>query len=170
MNPRRTRICLVTLLLLTFANLAPAQAIPAAGAPVLPSDGIDGAGYRIHQTIELGYRVSDTTGSNAMYYPLVDLHGGPRVLEQSLSVQSIEHQGVLCSTISSSPVSAGAVTRTMACACVSTGTIGTTSAETSAATRTISTTTCWPTRSILPLRTPTCRFLSLHTLLRPPGA
>ena len=53
------------------------------GAPSKPREanpwreGFEGAGYRIHQAIELGYRVTDTTGSNAMYETLVDLHTGP---------------------------------------------------------------------------------------------
>ena len=63
--------------------------------PSIPSDGIESGGYRVHQSIEPGHRVSDTTGSDAMYDTLVNLHGGPRVLEQSLYMQSIEHEGVL---------------------------------------------------------------------------
>lgn len=45
--------------------------------------------------MELGVRVSDPTGSAAMYDTLVDLHSGPRVLDQMLSMRSENHQGVL---------------------------------------------------------------------------
>jgi hypothetical protein len=104
-----SRICIIPICLLAIAEVALGQertsgtvAPSATGVtgqtPFLPSvasDGLESGGYRIHQSVELGYRVSDTTGSNAMYDTLVNLHGGPRMLEQGLSMQSIEHQGVL---------------------------------------------------------------------------
>jgi hypothetical protein len=105
------RICLVALCLIALTNVALGQeesggrggAVPAViGGRIntsflstIPPDGLESGGYRIHQSMELGYRVSEITGSNAMYETLVDQHGGPRMLEQSLSMQSIEHQGVL---------------------------------------------------------------------------
>ncbi len=107
-----SRICFITLILFTLANVAIAQqkklkkegeggAVPGMTAgtttsflPTIP-DGLESGGYHIHQSIELGYRASDTTGSDAMYDTLVDQHGGPRILEQSLSMQSVEHQGML---------------------------------------------------------------------------
>jgi hypothetical protein len=49
----------------------------------------------IHQSMEFGYRVSDITGSEQMYNTLVDLRTGPRFLEQSLSMQSQMHDGLL---------------------------------------------------------------------------
>ena len=52
-------------------------------------------GYLIHQSMEIGYRVSDVTGSVPMYNTLVDLRSGPRFLEQSLSMQSQNHDGLL---------------------------------------------------------------------------
>jgi hypothetical protein len=52
-------------------------------------------GYVIHQSVEIGYRVSDVTGSDQMYNTLVDLRTGPRFLEQSLSMQSQNHDGLL---------------------------------------------------------------------------
>ena len=45
--------------------------------------------------MEFGYRVSDITGSVQMYNTLVDLRTGPRFLEQSLSMQSQNHDGLL---------------------------------------------------------------------------
>ena len=52
-------------------------------------------GYVIHQSIEIGYRSSDVAGSVQMYNSLVDLRTGPRFLEQSLSMQSQNHDGLL---------------------------------------------------------------------------
>ena len=52
-------------------------------------------GYVIHQSVEIGYRVSDVTGSVQMYNTLVDLRTGPRFLDQSLSMQSQTHDGLL---------------------------------------------------------------------------
>jgi hypothetical protein len=80
--------------LLVRAPLVRAQggAIPAAGGT---TPEVVTGGYVIHQSIDLGVRVSDTTGSNAMYNTLVDLHTGPRVLDQMLSMRSENHQGIL---------------------------------------------------------------------------
>jgi hypothetical protein len=58
-------------------------------------EGWEGSGYVIHQSIEIGYRESDITGSEQMYNTLVDLRTGPRFLEQSLSMQSQNHDSLL---------------------------------------------------------------------------
>ncbi|HUM05636.1 MAG TPA: hypothetical protein VLT90_09250 [Terriglobales bacterium] len=52
-------------------------------------------GYRVHQSIEAGYRFSDVTGNESMYDTLINLHEGPRIFEQTLSMRSEKHQGVL---------------------------------------------------------------------------
>jgi hypothetical protein len=70
---------------------APATAAPAPAAPEV----VERGGYVIHQSIEIGYRVSDVTGSEQMYNSLVDLRGGPRFLDQTLSMQSQTHVGGL---------------------------------------------------------------------------
>ena len=49
----------------------------------------------IHQSMEIGYRVSDVTGSEQMYNSLVNQRSGPRLLEQNLSMQSQTHVGGL---------------------------------------------------------------------------
>jgi hypothetical protein len=56
---------------------------------------VERGGYVIHQSAEIGYRVSDLTGSEQMYNSLVNLRTGPRFLEQSLSMQSQTHDGLL---------------------------------------------------------------------------
>jgi hypothetical protein len=65
-------------------------------------EGIERGGYRIQQSVELGFRVSDLTGSAPMYDTLVNLETGPRILEQSLSMQSLNHDGLFDSLTASS--------------------------------------------------------------------
>ncbi len=67
---------------------------PAPAAPAEP-DGVTRGGYQIHQSVELGYRTTDVTGSGDMYDTLVNLQTGPRILDQSLTMQSVDHQGLL---------------------------------------------------------------------------
>ncbi|MGA8299594.1 MAG: hypothetical protein WB817_08915 [Terriglobales bacterium] len=69
------------------ANPTPAQ-------PTEP-DGTIRGGYLIHSSIEAGYRSNEVTGSGAMYDTLVNLQTGPRILDQTLSMHSIDHQGLL---------------------------------------------------------------------------
>jgi hypothetical protein len=57
--------------------------------------GVIRGGYLIHQSIELGYRSSDVSGSGDMYDTLVNLQTGPRLLDQTLMMQSVDHQGLL---------------------------------------------------------------------------
>jgi hypothetical protein len=63
-------------------------------APPVP-DGIESGGYRIHSSFDLGYRSNFVTGSEDMYDTLVNLQTGPRFLDQTLSMQSLKHQGLL---------------------------------------------------------------------------
>lgn len=46
-------------------------------------------GYSIHQSVELGGRIVDTSGSGEMYNTLVDLRSGPRVLSESLDMHAV---------------------------------------------------------------------------------
>ena len=67
---------------------------PAPTAPAEP-DGVTSGGYQIHSSIELGYRSNYVTGSEDMYDTLVNLQTGPRILDQTLSMQALDHQGLL---------------------------------------------------------------------------
>ena len=58
-----------------------------------PPEAWEHGGYVIHQSVEIGYRASDVTGSQQMYNSLVDQQSGPRFLDQSLSMQSQTHEG-----------------------------------------------------------------------------
>src|ERR1039458_7423178 len=46
-------------------------------------------GYTIHQSVDLGVRVVDTSGSSGMYDTLVNLQSGPRILGQTLDMHSV---------------------------------------------------------------------------------
>ena len=54
------------------------------------------------QSIEVGGRFNDTTGSQAMYNTLVNYQSGPRILEQSLSMQSTTRTGIFDSLTATS--------------------------------------------------------------------
>jgi len=82
----------IAIVLVPWALMA--QQSGTAGSDPQPGEVVRG-GYEIHQSIEAGYRFQDQTGSDAMYGTLVDLHQGPRVLEQTLSMRAEENQGVL---------------------------------------------------------------------------
>ena len=88
---RTKRILLIWGLLSLAAAAQTANSSPSSGPP----EGWEGAGYTIHQSTEIGYRVSDLSGSEQMYNTLVNLRQGPRFLDQSLSMQSQNHDGVL---------------------------------------------------------------------------
>jgi hypothetical protein len=51
--------------------------------------------YVVTQSIELGNRMTEVRGNHDVYETMVDLHGGPRLLEQSLNMRSINHAGSL---------------------------------------------------------------------------
>jgi hypothetical protein len=69
---------------------------PGAGQnPSGEPEGVTSGGYLIHSSVELGYRSNSVTGSGDMYDTLVNLQTGPRFLDQTLSMQSLDHQGVL---------------------------------------------------------------------------
>ncbi len=72
-----------------------AQTPSPAPNPSAEPEGVTSGGYLIHSSVEVGYRSSDVTGSGDMYDTLVNQHTGPRFLDQSLSMQSLDHQGVL---------------------------------------------------------------------------
>src|ERR1035437_4839845 len=46
-------------------------------------------GYAIHQSVDLGVRVVDSSGSGAMYDTLVNLQSGPRILSQTLDMHAV---------------------------------------------------------------------------------
>jgi hypothetical protein len=72
-------------------GLALAPFLIAASAPAQdpPPKETTADGYTIHQSIDLGVRVADTSGSSGMYDTLVNLQTGPRVLGQTLDMHAV---------------------------------------------------------------------------------
>src|ERR1700757_131384 len=82
---------------LLLTGSAAAQNPPAAtdaSSSSSDSEGKEIGGFRVTQSIEIGGRISEVSGSQAMYDTLLNYQSGARVLEQSLTMQSISHQDV----------------------------------------------------------------------------
>src|ERR1700754_2242700 len=90
----RIALILMIVVLWSFSSRAQTPGSGTSQAPAAP-EAIERGGYVIHQSVEIGYRASDLTGSEQMYNSLVDQRTGPRFLEQSLSMQSQTHVGGL---------------------------------------------------------------------------
>jgi len=82
--------------------LSPALVLAQAGAagtpptgPAAAAEGKEISDYHVEQSIELGYRFSEVRGSGAMYDTFLNQHEGPRFLDQTLSVHSLNNTGVL---------------------------------------------------------------------------
>lgn len=84
---------LATVALLALTAIAQNQG-NANQSPSQP-EGWETSGYVVHQSVEIGYRATDVTGSRQMYNTLVNLRTGPRLLDQSLTMQSQDHNGPL---------------------------------------------------------------------------
>ncbi len=83
------------LLLATAISAQNPQAPASPPSPPPSSDeGKEIGGFRVTQSIELGGRINTVTGSQAMYDTLVDQQSGARILEQSLTMQSLTHQDI----------------------------------------------------------------------------
>jgi hypothetical protein len=99
MLTRAMIVCILMMLSLSSSETLLAQtptASPAPSpAPPAEPDDVTRGGYQIHSSIELGYRSNDVTGSGDMYDTLVNLQTGPRILDQTLTMQSVDHQGLL---------------------------------------------------------------------------
>jgi hypothetical protein len=65
-------------------NPTPAVPLPATETQVAAPDG-----YAIHQTVDLGGRISGITGSDAMYSTMVNLQSGPRVLGETFDMHAL---------------------------------------------------------------------------------
>jgi hypothetical protein len=93
----RTMAAMVMALATTVGVAQTAQQTP---GTALPQPGeeeptVSYGGYQVQQSIEFGGRISDVTGSNSMFNTFINQHSGPRLFEQTLSMQSINHTGTL---------------------------------------------------------------------------
>ncbi len=93
----RTSTCVAWtfILLASFAGFLCAQSPGTGQSASAEPEGLSRGGYLVHSSVEVGYRSNDVTGSGDMYDTLVNLQSGPRFLDQSLSMQSLTHQGTL---------------------------------------------------------------------------
>ena len=72
--------------------------LPSAGwaqSSTAAAEGVENGNYNYQGSIELGYRFVDTHGSGAVYDTFVNQQQGPRLFEQTLSMRSLNHEGVL---------------------------------------------------------------------------
>jgi hypothetical protein len=58
-------------------------------------EGVDNGNYHYQGSFELGYRFVDTHGSQGVFDTFVNEQQGPRLLEQTLNMRSLDHQGFL---------------------------------------------------------------------------
>ena len=75
--------------------LAQAGATGAAATDAPAAEGKDLSDYHVEQSIELGYRFSEVNGSGSMYDTFINQHAGPRFLDQTLSMHSLNNDGAL---------------------------------------------------------------------------
>ena len=75
-------------ILLTTAVIAAAQN-PTPTVPTPEAQISAPAGYTLHQSVDLGGRITGLTGSGAMYDTLVNLQSGPRVLGETFELRAL---------------------------------------------------------------------------------
>ena len=57
-------------------------------------EGVEQGNYNIKHSVEFGYRFTDVTGSQATYDTFVNLQQGPRLLDFTTEMRSLNHEGV----------------------------------------------------------------------------
>ena len=62
-------------------------------------EGIDNGNYHYQGSFEFGYRFVNTHGSQAIYDTFVNQRQGPRLLDETLNVRSLNHEGGLFDTL-----------------------------------------------------------------------
>ncbi len=65
-------------------------------------EGREMGGYQVQQTIELGYRFTSINGSQQVYDTFIDQQQGPRILDQSLIMRSMDQTGTLFDSLEAS--------------------------------------------------------------------
>jgi hypothetical protein len=73
--------------LVSIVTIGPAARAQQAPAPSAPEEKTIG-GYVTHQSVELGGHIVEQSGSGPMYDTLVNIHTGPRILTQSLTMRA----------------------------------------------------------------------------------
>ena len=91
---------LLVLGLLASPQSLAAQSSSGSQDPPAQQEGVTAGDYVIHTSAEIGYRYTNVTGSDDMYDTLVNLQTGPRFLDETFSMQSQDHQGLLFDNLS----------------------------------------------------------------------
>jgi|HubBroStandDraft_2_1064218.scaffolds.fasta_scaffold18918_2 hypothetical protein len=105
-SPRKLDLSTLLSFLLGVGLLAsspqslPAQSSSGSQNPPTQQEGVTAGDYVIHTSAEIGYRYTNVTGSSDMYDTLVNLQTGPRFLDETFSMQSQDHQGLLFDNLS----------------------------------------------------------------------
>lgn len=92
---RPQRLILILVLSALCLSLLPAAALRAQEA----EEGRNYGNYNVHQSIEIGGRLTDnglsTAGNQDVYNTFVNLHQGVRLFDQTLEMRSLDHKGLL---------------------------------------------------------------------------
>lgn len=89
-HPQRAASAWLRQALFAGLALAPFLIANASAQEPQPKETTTG-GYTIHQSIDLGGRVVESSGSSAMYDTLVNMQSGPRLLSQTVDVHAVEN-------------------------------------------------------------------------------
>src|SRR5579863_2741307 len=87
--PLVTRLLLAAFMLATFCISA------TLAQQVDEQKGIDQGNYNIKQSVEFGYRFTDIVGNQQTYDTFVNLQQGPRLLDFSTDINSLDHHGTM---------------------------------------------------------------------------
>src|SRR4029077_17806934 len=87
-------------LLASSPQSLPAQSSSGSQNQPAQQEGVTAGDYVIHTSAEIGYRYTNVTGSDDMYDTLVNLQTAPRFLDETFSMQSQDHQGLLFDNLS----------------------------------------------------------------------
>jgi len=78
-------------LLLPIAISAQQPGVDTLSVQELP--GIESGNYHVNFNFEAGYQMASVDGNTSMYDTLVNLHSGPRIFSQFLSMNARNHEG-----------------------------------------------------------------------------
>lgn len=93
------RLCILRILGMGMAALL--LALPAWGQGTgQPTEGIDSGNYNVRQSVEFGGKIAAYDGNQGTYDSFVNLYSGPRLLDYSLEVRSLNHVGSLFDSLS----------------------------------------------------------------------
>jgi len=95
-TPNRKNSSLIAVLFLLSTLMFAVFYVPASFAQKVDEQkGIDQGNYNIKQSVEFGYRFTDVVGNQQTYDTFVNLQQGPRLLDFSTDMNSLDHHGTL---------------------------------------------------------------------------